>query len=247
MGYKDESYIGSGKFWVREAGTTGPFYELGNISAANFGIESESQSLRNYRGGGGEANKLERITAVSLALTLHDFNSANLAMVLYGDTSTEASAAVAAEAVTGKDSGLLRTAFMIDATQTVTVTDTAGPTVLVEGTDYTVTAAGIEVIEGGGIADATALEIDYTKAAATYVDSLKNSGKTFEMIIDGVNDAQSGLPFIIDVWKFKPSPAQEVGVISDDFASFDISGSVLIDSSKTTTSQYFRRTQKVAA
>ncbi len=246
MSYSDQSYIGSGKFHMRERGTTDPLVEIGNVSAASFGIESESQSLRNYRGGGGEANKLERITAVNMSLTLHDFNSENLSLVLYGSTSTDTASSVASEVQPGADSGLIRTDKLIDTTQTVTVTGPSASPTHTEGTDYNITAAGIEVIDGGAIALGADIEVTYESLGVEIVDALMNSGKEYELYIDGVNDAQSGAPFVIDVWRFKPSPAQDIGVISDDFASFSISGSVLIDTTKTTTSQYFRRISKAS-
>ena len=242
MSYREQSFIGSAIIYGRKRGTSDPFRDWGNFSAAQFGITTQESTQTNYRGGGGEINKLERITGVTLNLTATDFNSPNIAMAVNGDASTEATAAIAAEAQAGADDGLIRTDHLIDVSQSVTVTDTAGPTVLTEGTDYTISPAGIKVISGGAISAGISLEIDYTSLDVDIVEALMNSGYEYELVIDGLNEAQSGQPCVLDVWRWKPSPTQGMDVIGSDYGSLALNGAVLQDSSKSTGSQYFRRT-----
>ena len=244
MSYREQSFIGSAIIYGRKRGTSDPFRDWGNFSAAQFAIQTQESSQTNFRGGGGEVNKLERITGMTLNLTATDFNADNVAMAVNGDASTETTQAIAAEAQSGADSGMIRTNHLIDVSQSVTVTDTAGPTVLTEGTDYTLSPAGIVVVAGGGISAGISLEIDYTSLDVDIVEALANSGYEYELVIDGLNEAQSGQPCVLDIWRWKPSPTQGLDVIGTDYGSLALNGAVLQDSSKTTGSQYFRRTAK---
>ena len=47
--------------------------------------------------------------------------------------------------------------------------------------------------------------------------------------MEGLNDAQEGLPFNIRVHRVKFSPAQNLGFISDDFANLSLQLDVLSD------------------
>lgn len=249
MAYKEQSYIGNGKLWLKKRGSSDPMREIGNCSAASFGVTSEESSLPNYRGGGGEANKRSRITAVSLNITAHDFSAENIALATRGDVSAGAAGAVAAEVQPGVDSGLIPTDALIDVTQTVTVTGPSATPVHVEGTDFTVSAAGIEVIEGGAITSAADVEISYQSLATDIVDTLMNSGDEYEVIFDGLNEAQSGDPVVIYVWRGKSGAADEVATIGDDYGSLSLPFAVLLDSVKEAAGQspYYRVVKKAAA
>ena len=242
MAYREESYIGNGKIWMRKRGSTDPFREVGNCSALTLGVTTEEASLPNYRGGGGEANKRERITAVALTVTAHDFNSENIAAGLRGDVSAVAAGAVTSEVHAGANSGLIRTNKLIDTTQTVGVTGPTGAPVHVLGTDFTVSAAGIEVVEGGGITDAANVEITYQSLATDVVDALMNSGDENEIVFDGLNEAQSGAPVVVDVWRAKAGAADEVALIGDEYGALTLPYAVLLDTTKEATGEsgYFR-------
>lgn len=239
MAYTDKSFIGSGRLWIGPVGG-GEMREIGNCSDVQFAIESEKKSLRNSRGGGGEANAIERITAVSLSMTVNDFDADNLSMILYGTKTVVTAGSVTSEVQAGQDEGLIPTDFMIDTTQTVTVTGPSATPTYTAGTDYSVTAAGITVLAGGSIASGANVEISYTKQAINVVEALMNSGSEFELYMDGVNEAQSSAPVRVWVKRFKPSPTQDLSLISEDFAQFPINGSVLIyDAAAANTSKYF--------
>lgn len=246
MAYREESYIGNGKLWIKKRGSTDPFREVGNCSAINLGIETEENSLLNYRGGGGEINKRERISAVSLSVTAHDFLAENLALATRGEVSAAASEAVAAEVQPGVDSGLIRTDKMIDTSETVTVSGPSGSPSYVEGTDFTITAAGIEVMEGGDIASGGDIEITYQSLAADIVDALMNSGDEYQIVADLINEAQSSR-YVVDIWRAKAAPADELALIGDDYGAQTLPFSLLLDTTKEAAgdSGYFKINKQV--
>jgi hypothetical protein len=242
MAYVERSFLGNGKIWERSRGTIEAFREVGNCSALTLGITSEEASLPNYRGGGGEANKRERITAVAMNVTAHDFNADNIAAGMRGDVSAVATGSVASEVHSGVDSGLIRTTKLIDKAQPVEVTGPSGTPSHVAGTDYTITAAGIEVIQGGGISSSADVEITYESLATDVIDALMNSGVEKEIVFDGLNDAQSGEPVVVDVWRAKPGTTDSLARFGSGDGALSQSYAVLLDSTKEALGEsgYFR-------
>lgn len=69
----------------------------------------------------------------------------------------------------------------------------------------------------------------YTPLASNMVQALVESGREFVLFMEGLNDAQEGLPFNIRVHRVKFSPVQNLGFISDDFANIPLQLDVLSD------------------
>ena len=105
-----------------------------------------------------------------------------------------------------------------------------------------VSAGGIRALTGGAITAGQALKVSYTKKAGNVLQALTESGTTVPVVIDGVNDA-TGKPWVLDFYKWSPSPTAGLDLIGDDFGSFDIEGGVLADSSIVATgkSKFFVR------
>jgi hypothetical protein len=239
----DQSYIGKGTVYIREKDAAGPMYSVGNVSKLEFGVTEEKKELKNFQSaGGGLANSLSRIDKVEASFTLHDLSTENLAMALYGDTSAVTAAAVTDESHTAYLGGLIRLANLPNLSETITVTDSTGTTTYVLNTDYTVTRAGIIPLAGGSIVEASTILVDYTKLAGNVVEAITNSAKEWEMVFDGLNEAQSGKAVVIDVHRLKFGPPTGIGFIADDFAGLELKADLLADTSITGTglSQYFK-------
>lgn len=236
----DKSYIGKGKVYLDGR-------QVGNVTALNFAITEEKIELKDYTSaGGGNYNSLTRIDTVTLSMTMSDYNKENLAAAVFGTASAVTATTVTDESIAAPASltgnPLVKTAFVIDTAQTVTVTtDPAGTTYTV-GTDYTVSAAGITILASGSIGTEDALLVSYTKKAVDVVEALTTTAQEYELIFDGLNEAQSGTPVVITVHRFKPGPAADLAMIGDEFAELVLTGDSLKDTSITTAglSQYFK-------
>lgn len=239
----DHSYIGRGSVYVGpKDGSTG-LIQIGNVSKLEFSFNEDKKELQDYRqASGGLQNSVSRISAVTAEMTLHDFSAENLAMAFRGTATAVSTGAVSNESITAKVGALVPTAHLLDPAQTVTVTtDPAGITYAV-GVDYEVKAAGILILAGGSISDDESLLISYTQDAALVVQTLVSAGQEFMLYFDGLNEAQSGRSVVSKVHRCKFSPAQNFGLLGDDFASFDVTVDVLADASITTAglSQFFQ-------
>lgn len=237
----DKSYIGAGKLYM-----DGRF--VGNVSELTLNFEYETKELIDFtQGGGGTYNSLERISSSGFTFTFHDYSAENLAMALYGSSAAVTATAVTDESITAPsdvetNDGLVTTASMIDTTQTVVLTTDPAGTTYTEDTDYTVTAAGVVLLAAGSISNDEALLIDYTKKAHDLVQALTTSGGEYVMVFDGLNDAQSGTPVVVKMYRAKPSPAEGLPLIGDDFAANTVTGKIVKDTTVTTAglSQYFK-------
>lgn len=101
ISFTKQTYKGAGRFWAREAGTTGALTDLGNITQLEESTELSESTVPNLRTcGGGSYDTLSRVTKMSLALTGYDFST-----LFYGIARLTSSAVVTATTLTGEALG----------------------------------------------------------------------------------------------------------------------------------------------
>lgn len=245
MPTQDYSYIGSGKIRIREYGSLAGLIEVGNCSKLDFGVTEDEKSLKDFtQPGGGTYNSVSRISAVEISFTAHDISPANLARALYGSTAAVATGAVVAEPHAAYKGAFVKTDFLPSAIGVVT--NTAGTTTYVLDTDYTVDVGGINILDAGAIPDSVAgasnIKITYTKAATDVVQALVASGKEYEIVFIGLNEARSGKASVVDSFRVKLSAGKNISLIGDDYGALEFTGKSLKDATKTGggVSQYFK-------
>ena len=299
----DYSYIGSGKVYLVEVGTSAGLVEVGNCSALNFAVQEEVKEQRDYTSpGGGVLNEVRRITGVEITATIAELSPLNLARALYGTTSSVVAGSVTDEVVAAYQGSLSRllhaspaavvvaaengdaaarvneTVYALDAyinlatpndyfykctvggtsaasppsfgttvggtTTDGTVTWTCmGLSAPVSGTDYEVRPGGIYWATDGKLTDGETYEIDYTYGAEDVVQALASSAKEYVLHFEGLNEARSGKAMLVDAWRVKFGAVSNLAFIGDDFASIELTGKVLKDSTKIGgISQFFKTT-----
>lgn len=226
----ERSFIGSGIFYLNGR-------DVGNVSAAKLAYEVKNISLANNRGGGGDLESLDRISSVSLDLTITNLDHENIALALGASIVKEATGEVVDEPISIGTHSLADSAYMIDTTKPVTVKDEAKatiPAVDANGdANYEVTPAGI-LFKGGTAtlaADGKIGSVSYTKSKQVLLQALKALGKEYKVVLNGIND-NNGDPHALRVWRWKPSPTDGMDFISDDYASMSASGKILADVTK---------------
>lgn len=117
----------------------------------------------------------------------------------------------------------------------------AGKTAPVADTDYVVRGSGAYVLADRVIAGGVPWEVSYTKASSYVVQALTQSGQEYEMIFEGINEARSGKRVNVRAFRFKPGALANLPLIGEDYAGLEVTGEVLLDSTKTGAgiSQYF--------
>lgn len=120
-----------------------------------------------------------------------------------------------------------------------TITAT-GPT-FAAGTDYVMSTGGIAVGLGIAIADGANLLVTYTYGAHDRIEAATGTSSILEVLFEGLNDAESGLPAVIDIWRVQFPAASELALIGDSMGELKFSAEVLKDSSKpSNVSPYYR-------
>lgn len=241
----DYSYIGSGKCYLRDTSTNENLIEIGNASALAMDIQSEEKTLTDYtQPGGGTYNSVEKITDTNVNITVHDYSPRNLSIALFGDASVLAGSSVTDEVHTGVNAGeFIKTNFPF--ISAVTVEPSGGGTAYIEDTDYEVRDSGIYILEGTNIPADGDIQIDYTHAAADRIEALVQSGKIFQLVFEGQNEA-TGKRALVDIYRLKFSPTNGLNLIGDDYGALEMTGKALSDSTKTGSgvSRYFRIDQE---
>jgi hypothetical protein len=233
-------YLGSGKTYARIAGADAGLIEIGNASSLVIEVKDNKQHLKDYtKPGGGVYASVARIDTATVKMKLFDLNPANVSRALFGGSNLIAAAAVVDEPVTAYLGALAPLAH--PSPSAVVVTNTAGSTTYAENTDYEVRPGGLYIMDGGAITAGQALKVDYSYAAYSNVQALITGAVTLELHFEGLNEANSGKPVILDVYRVQLSPTKALELLGDKFAELDVEGEVLKDPTKTGVgvSQYF--------
>ncbi|HBS41185.1 MAG TPA: hypothetical protein DEA26_00790 [Oceanospirillales bacterium] len=231
-----------GRLYIREAGqATAPRYHMGNSSELKLTYDEQVIPQPDYDSvSGGVAAEVRLLNSIEFAAALHDLNADNLALLQRGTRTTITGATVTDEAITAHKGALISLAN-INA-KSVVVTSSDGNTTYTEGDDYEVTGAGVLINSTGAIATAidalpdptTGLDllVDYTFADYQRIQPFTESGKTYELLLDGMNQAEDGLPVVITLWKVNVGVLTEWLLKGDSIASLPFAGKLLADKTK---------------
>lgn len=234
-------YLGSGKVYARLSGVAAGLLELGNASKLDLAVKEDKKKLQDFsKPGGGTYASVSRIDTVTLQMTLNDLNKTNVARAVFGTESAVEGDTVTDEVVIGYKGALVPFAH-INPTDVV-VTNSAATTTYVEGTDYEVRAGGIYIIPAGAITDAQSLKVDYEYLDYDKVEAMTSGAITLELHFEGLNEANSGKPVIVDIYRAQLSPTKALSLLGDKFSDLEVEAEVLKDASKVGVgiSQYFR-------
>ena len=233
------AYLGVGKLYLEDLDEPKGLLFIGNCNALNYEASPQEIEEQDYTTpGGGLDASVQRIQALNITYNARHFNKANMARAIYG-----AATEVAAGTATGEEHVANPGAMIMLANPgatSVVVKDEAGTTTYVLDTDYIINAAGFpEIIEGGGIAADETIQVDYSYAKHATIQALVKSGKRFRMVFIGLNEARSGKPVVIEVYKVNHSPAS-LSFIGDEFQGMEFTAKAEKDASKVGTgiSQY---------
>lgn len=239
---RNRSFIGGGTIYFKEKGAAAALMSVGNSDSLSFAINEEKKTQRNFQQqGGGNIASQSAIADVTASLNGLSFQPNSLALALRSLVNTITAVVVTAEAQTAYLDGFIPFDKLPDTGATITVTGTGGTPTYVAGTDYQVKNGGIFIPSTSGIADATAIEVNYQAIETYTIEGITQAAVEYEVFFDGFNDADNGKTVTVKCHTVKFSPSAALDLISDDFGALPLTFEVLADTTKdgSSESQYF--------
>lgn len=226
-------YKGVGIVSARRLGIpNAPMRDLGDCEQLKIAHRSNSTTWKQHtKPGGGNLARQDNLEGVDLTIQMQEWYEENLAMVTQGGLVKLDAETVSGEEVMLMPGSLARTEF--PGAQSLVITQKAGSTPI-PLSEVEVSAAGIRVKKGSTvITTPTAAVLAYTSTVATRLEALIESGAEYEIVFDGLNEADSGRPVVVTFWRWKAPPAEELALIDAENPGKLLSkGEVLADISR---------------
>ena len=228
-------FRGQGQVFLAPRTTTGKpngFTFVGNVSSLMLNPQTEKIEHTESQTGNNSIDKvIERSLNVEMTMTIDSAASRNLARMVFGTVTEEATATVTEEeiiAYKGKGAILDR----INLTTFAGLTDETGATTYVEGTDYSLDLPSgyIQFLDTATFADGDTVKANYEAGESEIVSAFSSPNQEYWLRFNGLNTAENYNPVIIDCFKVRFAPANDIPMINDeDFAEYEQSGNALFD------------------
>lgn len=202
----------------------------GNVPKCTLQLATETtDKTESFSGNRLQYGRLVRGKTATLSLTLDEWLVHTLAQALYAKTIEVASGTVSAEVL---PTGLVAGDFVkLDKpfVSSLAITDSAGTPATVPGANYNLESPNgglVKLLDVGSF-------VQPFKAAYSYAQ-----GKTFTLfgqtpperyfLLDGIN-TETGEPVIVHLYRVRFDPATDLELITDEYGSLPLTGSVLYD------------------
>ncbi|MDQ3562861.1 MAG: hypothetical protein M3436_01550 [Pseudomonadota bacterium] len=229
-------FSGQGKVYVATAaaGVPGVFRHVGNCPILNVQLETDVLEHKEATTGQRLVDlRIIRGKTAKFSFTIEEFDKDNLALALYGASSTITGSTVVAEVfptvAVGDYVKTLRQKL-----SSIVVKDSAGsPATLTLGTHYEITSADHGTIKFINLASFTQpFKIDYTYATVTNVNMFTQGFSDRWLKFDGLNTVDTNKACLIELFKCSFDPASQIDFINDDIMKFELNGGALHDATK---------------
>lgn len=258
-------YSGQGVLKVadrNENGTPGAFRSLGNVPTLTIAIDTTKFEHTESMSG----NRATDLTLIqekkgSFKFTMEDVVPANLALAFWGQT-TVVAAATAHEEDKPAYIGYMGALSMPNVTNVVVKDEATGAVTYEFGTSptaaeslngwidepngtYYVFDTATQTANGAAanIADLDLLTFTYDTGATERIDAFTETSSVKYLRFEGLNTVpDTNQNVIVEIFKGDLDPLNEYGLINEELASIEVSGSILYDTLQPGPTKYFRQT-----
>jgi hypothetical protein len=229
-------YSGQGKLFVVErlaGGVKGKMRWVGNVPELALRFEIDAlEHKESWSGARVTDVRITRENKAGVTFTIERFDRDNLALALWGLGTAVAGAAVTAEVL---PTGLIvgdAASLAHPKVSAVTVKDSAGTPATVDAAHYTLDAdQGVITILN--LASYTQpFTVDYTYAGYDRVTMYTGAQPEVWLHFAGLNTADANKPVVVELYKVRLDPLNELGIINDELAQMQLEGSALADDTK---------------
>lgn len=237
--------VGQGKVYIASRDTTGRtsgFVWMGDADGFEItGSQTFLDFQESYSGNRSRVIHLPTATDLGFTLALRNLDGDNIAKAFYGSTNSSGGATVSAEPISAYANSMIPLAN--PGVSSVVVTKTAGSTVLVAGTDYTVDAVngtltflpGSTQVTGSSAVPCT---VAYTYAAyASKMQMLTDTVKDYILRFEGKSQ-YDGKAQVVTLHRANFNLAASLQLIGTDVGVLNIEGALLAAPEITSGSQF---------
>ncbi|MGP1693743.1 MAG: hypothetical protein ACTS6O_14705, partial [Giesbergeria sp.] len=235
-----------GQVYAKVYGSTDQPVPIGNVLELGLEHDEDVQTQPDMtRLGGGTHSEVRRVKEIKVTMKLADINVTNLARGILGTATDVASGTAADEPHTATLGGLLP----LEHIQPTAVAIKVGPdkltaTPVTAPGNFEVRPEGVLVFaDAADIDDADKLWVSYSYGEYAAIEALTTKATELQLIFGGLNEADSGKPVVVDVFRISQGVTKKLALISGkDFGALEIEGTVLVDPTKTGTgiSRYYK-------
>lgn len=231
-------YRGQGRVLVGGRDSSGHptvFRYVGNVPELTVDLETEV--LEHEESTSGQSLTDMRMAVkkkASAKFVIEEFSKENIAMALFGASSTISAGTVTNETLpSGIVAGNIVRLQKAKASSIV-VKDSAGtPATLTANTHYKVFSADHGSLEFLDVAGFTQpFKVDYSNGEVININMLTQGLSEVWLRFEGLNTADTNKPVLLELYKFSYEPAKNLGLITNDLQKFELAGSPLYDATK---------------
>ena len=220
-----------GQVYARPYGSAALPMPIGNVLELKLEHDEDVQTQEDMTHlGGGTHAEVRRVKQVKIMMKLADLNVVNLARAVLGTAMAVESGTIVGEAHVATLGGLVRLAHI----QPSTVVVKKGAVVVAAAGNYEVRAEGIYILPTAAVLlNADAITVDYAYGAYAAIEALTTKAPELELTFGGLNEAESGKPVIVDIFRCSQGITKTLALINKGFGALDVGGTVLLDPAKT--------------
>ncbi len=223
-------YLGQGKVYAALRGLAGPskgYRLLGNCTKLTIALGRAPMGKEN-RGSAPVLLMREPGASPRFALDMEDIQKENMALLLHGANTTIAGSTAATQIIARK--GYMVPLPHINLTSFTSLKNVAG-TITYDPSAYTVNLASgsIEFAATSGITEGATVVAHYVHPGHVTTGAYTNRPEFMALRFEGVNTADDGNPVVVDIFKVKFDPMDELALINDNYAVMSTQGSLYYD------------------
>ncbi|WP_271273826.1 phage tail tube protein [Aliamphritea hakodatensis] len=226
MSSEHRAFLGLAELYLRPYGSGVPASLVGDLSELKISQSQDTKKIpgKSILSGGADVKTYTQVSDVSVQFTLTSWHLDNLKLALGATEIDQAGGTVTDESLVA---GYGLVMLKHKGAKSVVLTSSDGSTTYEEGKDYTVMPSGLLIHKGGAINEADNLLADYEHPPKQVLQGLVTKGKQWEMLIDGINRAETDDQYSVHLFKVDIPPVSDLDLLTDDFGSLTLTGTVL--------------------
>lgn len=234
----DKYLFGQGKFFSRPWNTPGAKWRWwGDVSAFTLqGAQEKVEHRESFSGNNAKVREFNRSKSLTGNVTVHQFDRESIAQDLHGTVMSIPGGTVVSEPLgTVAVGDIIALDYM--GVSALAITDSTGTPATIAPSHYVLDArfGSMEFLSlPTSPAPTMPLKAGYTYADQTQVAFLNATPPFIELRYEGINLAENGAPFIVELYKCESAMLQELALIqnANTLAGINKTVGVLLDTSK---------------